>query len=116
MVRNLALALLLMVCGLSRSSSAASPKCDGVGNYAASMAFVLMKNAGLLTNEGVDFTATSVALIASEKIGKDLYRQVHLVTYRLKSGTSVSAIAVNDASHSECSETGVKLYVVNTTL
>jgi hypothetical protein len=80
------------------------------------MAFALMKNAGLLTNDNVDFNATNVAQIASEKIGKDLYRQVHLVTYRLKSGDSVTAIAVNDASHSECSETGVKLYVVGTTL
>lgn len=96
-------------------ASAASPKCDGVGNYAASMAFALMKNAGLVTNENIDFTATTVIQVASEKIGKDLYRQVHLVTYRLKSGKSVSAIAVNNASHSECSETGVKLYVVSST-
>jgi hypothetical protein len=80
------------------------------------MAFALMKNAGLLTNDNVDFGATNVAQIASEKVGKDLYRQVHLVTYRLKSGDSVTAIAVNGASHSECSETGVKLYVVSTTL
>ena len=70
------------------------------------MAFVHLKNAGLVHNETTDFTKTKVVRIASEKIGKDLYRQVHLVTFMEKSGEKIKIITVNDASQEECSMSG----------
>jgi hypothetical protein len=102
------LALLLPVLGW-----ADSPKCDSPNGWAASMTFVLLKNAGLADNSQLDFARTQVVLIASQKIGKDLYRQVHRVTYVRHDGTTIEAIAVNDASHVECSMTGVQVYVTS---
>jgi hypothetical protein len=50
--------------------------------------------------------------LASEQIGKDLYRQVHLVTVTEKSGIKIEVVTVNDASTQECSMTGVDVYVI----
>ena len=71
-----------------------------------------LKNAGLLDNGEIDFSRTRVIRIASEKIGADRYRQVHRITFTKKSGETLEVIAVNDASHSECSESGVEIFLV----
>ena len=101
------------VLAFSASASAASPNCDGVDNWASNMAFVHLKNAGLTDNDKVKWDERKVVRIASEKIGKDLYRQVHQVTFREKSGNTIQVITVNDASHDECSMSGVDVYVVS---
>jgi len=77
------------------------------------MAFGALKNAGITNNDKVDFTKTKTVKLASEKIGKDLYRQVHLVTFAEKSGQTIEAITRNDASSEECSMSGVEVYVVS---
>ncbi len=92
---------------------AAAPECEGPDNWAASMAFVHMKNAGITTNSEIDFSKTRVTRLASEHTGKDIYRQVHLVVFTKQSGGTIEAITVNDASHSECSESGVEVFVVS---
>jgi hypothetical protein len=94
----------------------ADPSCDDPNNWAAMMTFVHLKNAGLTNNDKIDFNLTKVERVASEKIGEDLYRQVHLVTYVEKSGKSFDAITTNDASSTECSMSAVKVYVVEKTL
>lgn len=76
------------------------------------MAFVYLKNARLTNNDKVDFSKTHVERLASEKVGKDLYRQVHLVTYIEKSGHELEVVTVNDASSEECSMSGVEAYLV----
>jgi len=43
------------------------------------MAFVEMKNAGVAKNEEIDFRLTKTVRLTSERIGKDLFRQVYLV-------------------------------------
>jgi hypothetical protein len=92
---------------------AADPECDGPGNYAASMVFVRLKNAGLVDNYNIDFSKTKVVRLASQRIGKDLYRQVHHVTYFFKlTGETIEAITVNDASHQECSMSGVDIFLI----
>lgn len=98
---------------LPAASPADSPRCDSPQGWAASMTFVLLKNAGITDNSQLDFARTQVVLIASQKIGKDLYRQVHRVTYVRHDGTTIEAIAVNDASHVECSMSGVQVYVTS---
>ena len=91
---------------------AADPQCDGPGNWAASMVFVRLKNASLADNYNIDFSKTKVVPLASQLIGKDLYRQVHHVTYFKFSGEAIEAITVNDASHQECSMSGVDIFLI----
>ncbi|MGM4886407.1 hypothetical protein [Tardiphaga sp. 11_C7_N12_6] len=74
------------------------------------MTFVHLKNAGVLVNDEVDFGRTSVQQIASQRIGRDLYRQVFKIAFHLKDGRLVQAVAVSDASKEECSMSGVTVY------
>lgn len=87
------------------------PDCSG--GWPTSMAFVLLKNAGMTDNGEVDFSKTKTVRIASERIGKDLWRQVYDVTFTEHSGRKIEAIAVHEASREECSMSGVELYVVS---
>jgi hypothetical protein len=103
--------------GAARLAVAKTPDC--AGGWPTSMAFVHMKNAGLTDNDKIDFSKTKTSLIASERIrresrpSRDIYRQVHLVTYVEKSGRVIQAITVNEASSVECSESGVEVFVVS---
>ena len=76
------------------------------------MAFTFLKNAGITDNSKVDFSKTKVVRLASEQIGKDLYRQVHYITFFEKSSEIISVITVNDASMEECSMSEVEVYQV----
>ena len=77
------------------------------------MTFVHLKNAGIADNKNIDFSKTKTVRLASEQIGKDLWHQVYRVTYTKTSGELIEAIAVHDASDTECSETGVQVFVVS---
>jgi hypothetical protein len=93
------------------SHLSSGPDCSG--SWPTNMAFVLMKNAGITNNEKIDLSKTKTVRLASEKIGKDLYHQVYDVVFTEHSGRTIEAIAVHDASHQECSMTGVELFVVS---
>ena len=93
-------------------SFAKHPDCSGVNRWATNMAFVHLKNAKYTDNEKLDFTKTKTTRLASEKIGKDIYRQIHHVTFTEKSGNQIEVITANDVSSEECSMTGVDVYVV----
>src|SRR5438045_3406526 len=82
------------------------PDCTGPEDWPASIAFVHLKNAGLTNNDKLDFAKTTVVRLASERISKRLYRQVHDVTFTEKSGRTLEVITVSDASNEECSEGG----------
>jgi hypothetical protein len=77
------------------------------------MAFTHLRNAGITNNDRLDFTKTKTTRLASERVGKDLYRQVHLVVFTEKSGNVIEVITKNDASSEECSMTGVEVFVVS---
>lgn len=77
------------------------------------MTHVKLKNAGVLVNDEVDFSRTSVDQIASQKIGKNLYRQVFKVAFHLKNNKAIQAIAVSDASKEECSMSDVTVYRIS---
>lgn len=102
-----ALLLALPTCG-----RADGPDCTAPEAWPGSMAFTHLKNGGVVDGAGLDLGKTKVTRIASEKIGKDLYRQVHLVRFVRKSGEEVNAITVNDASHEECSMSDVTVYAI----
>ena len=95
---------------LSMATARADPKCAGPENWPASMTFAQLKNAGVLANNEVDFGRTSVRQIASEKIGRDLYRQVFEISFYMKDGKAVRSISVSDASADECSISDVTVY------
>lgn len=105
-------ALLVALAAASGAGCAKSPDCTGPDAWPAGMAFTHLKNAGVFDNADLDFSQTQVTRLASEKIGSDRYRQVHLVRFVKKSGEAVSAITVNDASNEECSLSGVEVFLV----
>jgi hypothetical protein len=90
-----------------------SPDCGHPDDWAASMAFAHLKNAGLVRNDTTDLSKTKVVQLVSAKTGKDLYRQVYKITFTDKSGNTVEVITINDASHTECSESGVEVFVIS---
>ena len=92
---------------------AEAPDCSGPEGWPTAMAFVHLKNAGITNNEELDFDKVKTIRLASEKIGKDLYRQIHLVTFTKKSGETIQVITNNDASNEECSMSGVEVYLVS---
>lgn len=94
------------------SPAVADPDCTSPNAWPAGMAFTHLKNAGLVTNYNLVFDKTTVSRLASEKIGDDLYRQIHKVSFVRKSGAKVETITVNDASNEECSMSGVDVYVI----
>ena len=94
-------------------AASAGPDCSNVNGWTTSIAFGHLKNAGLTDNDRLDFSKTRTIRLASERIGDDLYRQVHRVTFTEKSGTTLEVITVNDASNDECSMSGVDAYVVS---
>ena len=95
----------------SRSDAVHGPDCSG--GWPTDMTFVHLKNAGLVDNRDIDWSNIKTVRIASEKIGKGLWRQVYHITFTKTSGETIEAIAVHDASFEECSMTGVDVYVVS---
>ena len=91
---------------------AKDPDCTGVDRWPTVMAFAQLKNSHITDNSKVDFTKTKTVRLASEKIGEDLYRQIHHVTFTEKSGKTIEVITVNDASNIECSMSDVDVFVV----
>jgi hypothetical protein len=111
-IRPRRLALLLLGVTASVTAVAGSPDCGGPNGWAARIALARLQNAGLILMES-DFPTTKVVRLASEKIGKDLYRQIHKVTFANNSGATIEVISMNDASHVECSMSGVEVFVVS---
>ena len=107
---------LAVTIALSTPVFAKDPDCGGPNNWPAAMVFVAMKNAKIVTNDQIDFSRTRVTRIASEKIGPDLWRQVHLVQYFRRDGSALEAIAVSDSSQKECSMGDVKTFLISAKL
>ena len=78
-MKNLIVITLLMM--LPSVATAKDPDCAGVDQWPTNMAFVHLKNAGITTNEKIDFKKTKTTRLTSEKVGTDLYRQIHHVTF-----------------------------------
>jgi hypothetical protein len=77
------------------------------------MALTQLKNSGILMPESSDVSASKVVRLASEKIGKDLYRQIYKITFSDKAGNAIEVISMNNASNVECSESGVEVFVIS---
>jgi hypothetical protein len=105
--------IFVLLLSFAATSSWADPKCDGPNNWAASMAFVHLKNAGLTDSYKTLHKQISVTRIASQRVGKDLYRQVHRVTLPQVGGKAIDVLTVSDASSQECSMDEVEVFVVS---
>ena len=95
---------------------AKDPDCGGPNYWPAAMLFVAMKNAKIVTNDQIDFSRTQVTRIASEKIGPDLWRPVHIVQYFRRDGSALQAKAVSNSSQEDCSMGDVKTFVISAKL
>ncbi len=112
MRKVLAAVLLLSASSIAQSQPEKIVGPDCSGSWPTIMAFVHMKNAGLADNASIDSSKTT-ARLASEKRAKGLWHQVYHVTFTKKSGETLEAIAVHDASLEECSMSGVEVFVVS---
>jgi len=108
--------LALLLSTASATAAVKTPDCSGPDRWPAAEAFVYMKDAGLVTNDQLDFKKTTSRKLSYEKIGKDLYRQVHLVTYESKDHKGIQAIVWSDASSKECSMGNAQVFVISQTL
>ena len=106
-------ALAVIIALSTTSAFAKDPDCSGPNHWPAAMVFGAMKNAKIVTNDQIDFSRTRATRIASEKIGPDLWRQVHLVRYFRWDGSVLEAIAVSDSSQEECSMGDVQTFVIS---
>ena len=97
----------------AQAKTSAGPDCGGPNHWPASMTFSYLKNAGIINAYKIDFTKTTSIRISSQRIARDLYRQVYDIVYVEKAGSKIEAIAVADASSQECSMSGVTVYVVS---
>lgn len=114
MIRSILQSLMpVLLIALSTAALAKAPDCTKPDGWPAGMAFTHLKNAGVLDNDLLDFSKTKVTRLASEKIGKDLYRQVHLVRFVKRSGEAIVAMTVNEASSLECSMSNVDVYLIS---
>lgn len=111
-MKFIALALILALL-TSLSVFAKDPDCSGVESWATVMAFVHLKNAGITDSGKLDSTKTKTTRLASERIGKDLYRQIHHIVFTENSGNTIEVITSNKASSEECSMSGVDVFVVS---
>jgi hypothetical protein len=100
----------LCIALFSASPVLADPNCDGPESWPAAMTHAQLKNDGVLVNDEMDFSRTAVQQIASQRMKKNLYRQVFKIVFHLKNGRLVQAIAVSDASKEECSMSHVTIY------
>jgi hypothetical protein len=91
-------------------AAAKSPDCSG---WPINMAFVHLKNAGLTDSSRTDPAKASAVRIASEPIGKGLYRQVYRITFPSSSGPDIVVITSSDSSWQECSMGAVNVFVVS---
>jgi hypothetical protein len=109
--------LLLLLAAPAIGAARATPLPAGLpcASWPTSMAEVNLQNAGLVRIAQLDEAKTRATPIATEKIGADLYRQVFDITLYARSGQAFHVITVNRASSTECSMSGVDVYLVSRT-
>ncbi|WP_176026126.1 hypothetical protein [Robbsia andropogonis] len=88
-------------------------KAPACATWPTNMAIASLKNAGITDPTRLDESKTNAVLLASEKTGQDLYRQIYNITFFEKSGTKIQVITSSVASSTECSMSGVDVYIVS---
>lgn len=111
------LLLLFPLWVLAKNAVPASPGCVGTdclgGDWPTSMAFTHMKNAGITDNDRLDFPKTKTVRLASEQIGKNIYRHIHLVRFTEKSGNVIEAITISESSRNGEALNDIEVFTVS---
>src|SRR4051812_315484 len=89
-----------------------APDCTGAERWPTMIAPAHLKEAGIPDIHQLDLQKTTIIRLASEQIGKDVFRQVHHVTFKERSGGTIEVIAVNKASSEKCSISDGDVFVV----
>jgi hypothetical protein len=84
---------------------------EGCSSWPINMAFVHLKNKGLIDSNLIEHEKTKASLLKIEKLEDDLYRQMYRIEYVNKSDVVIEVITINDASSEECSMSDVDVYV-----
>lgn len=87
--------------------------CSSINSFAASTAYVVLKNLNIVTPKNINYEKTKTVLLSSQKIGDDLDKEIHHITFYKKNGKKVEVITVNDTSSEECSMSGVDVYLID---
>lgn len=87
--------------------------CSSINSYATSVAYVVVKNLNMVSPKNIDYEKTKTVLLSSQKIGDDLNKEIHHITFYKKDGKKVEVITVNDTSSEECSMSGVDVYLID---
>ncbi|MCC8402469.1 hypothetical protein LJ655_11300 [Paraburkholderia sp. MMS20-SJTN17] len=82
-------------------------------SWPVSMAEATLQNAGLVKAGEFDESRIKTTPISIEKVGKDLYKQVFDIVLHSRSGRDFHVITVNTASSTECSMSGVDVYLID---
>jgi hypothetical protein len=106
-MKSLIAALLLVAPGFCFAAFA------GCAHWPTTMAIGNLTDARITRPELLDESRTRPVLLALEKIRKNLYRQIYEITFYEKSGREIKVITSNQASPSECSISGVLVWVVS---
>lgn len=110
--KRMSRALTILIAALASPLCIADPECAGPERWPAMSAFVQLKNAGITDNGKLSWGKTQVRRLASERLGEDLFKQVHHVTFTERSGNTFEVITVNDVSSEECSMSGVEVFML----
>jgi len=114
MIKRALSVIVLTLAGFGTFSAVAkTPDCTGTNRWPAMSTSVGLFEAGLVERNQIDASKTKVIRLASEKIGNDLYRQIHQITFYKKTGESIEVITSNEVSSEECSVSAVKVFVVS---
>jgi hypothetical protein len=85
----------------------------GCKSWPTNIAIVYLKNAGMTDPIKLDESKTHAVRIASERIGKDLWRDVYDIKFYEHGGRSFEVITSSEASSQECSMSAPTVWVVS---
>lgn len=104
---------MLLIIFFLTNLQANDPYCSSINSFATSTAYVVLKNLNIVSPKNIDYDKTKTVLLSSQKIGDDLDKEIHHITFYKKNGKKVEVITVNDTSSEECSMSGVDVYLIN---
>jgi len=85
----------------------------GCKSWPTNVAIVYLKNAGITDPARLDESKTHAVRVASEKIGKGLWRDVYDITFHEHGGRSIEVITSSQAGSVECSMSDPVVWVVS---
>lgn len=104
------IALSLAALLLAGGARGQPPAC---AHWPTSMAYVQLKNAGVIDPATLDQNATAATLLAAQPLGHGRYKEIYDIIFRDRSGHATEVVTSNEASADECSMSDVAVWVVS---